>query len=220
VDFKLILWENLETLNKMRTKKQQRFNSEAVVKVGAGGRGFIIEHHKEYPPFEEGKPSFMDRRLVITAAHCLPRIPRNLFDRKPFRNLIGKLNTSRRGVWAQCLFVDPVADIAILCEPDAQIWHEEHEAYLEMMEDLQTLRIGAANKEGQVWLLALDGEWIPCMLVEQPHGSLGLFLEATSKNQSGMSGSPILGDDGSAVAVLSRGCNQARHLSRAVLSRY
>src|SRR5438093_2586255 len=57
----------------MLTSKQMDSIRSAIVKVGAA-RGFIIAPRREFPPFS-GKGVFVSDRLVVTAAHCLPRLP-------------------------------------------------------------------------------------------------------------------------------------------------
>jgi hypothetical protein len=58
----------------------KRPSPSCVVKVG-GGRGFIIEQRistTAIKPKRIGKlrlPPFVERRRVITAAHCLPNLP-------------------------------------------------------------------------------------------------------------------------------------------------
>jgi hypothetical protein len=49
-------------------------------------------------------------RFIITAAHCLPRLPRaGLFEAREltFRNVLGELGRLRRPVTAECLFGRP-----------------------------------------------------------------------------------------------------------------
>src|SRR5579862_7540322 len=75
-----------------------------VITVGHG-RGFVVEGAGE--------------RLVITAAHCLPSLPRALSSFGP--RSYGPLLARRREdpcAWAVCRFVDPIADIAVLGAPD------------------------------------------------------------------------------------------------------
>jgi hypothetical protein len=83
--------------------------SKSLVRVG-NGRGFVVEEKVG-----------LRRRLVITAAHCLPAIPalRGEGDdcAETFRDLIGPLGT-KTSVWTECLSVDPIADIAVLGPPD------------------------------------------------------------------------------------------------------
>ena len=95
--------------------------SKSVVKVG--DRGFVVEYQQEWPP--EAPKQFTTERVVITAAHCLPQIPQGVFDDdgKLYKNLLGLLDDRNLGVSAECMFVDPVSDIAILCAPKSpDLW--------------------------------------------------------------------------------------------------
>ena len=56
-------------------------------------------------------------------------------DRRTYANLLGHLGESPT-VWAECLFVDPVADIAVVGKPDSQSLYAENEAYYELMPDI------------------------------------------------------------------------------------
>jgi hypothetical protein len=145
----------------------------AVLTVG-DGRGFVVES--------------LSNRVVITAAHCLPRPP--CFGRADqykamCANVLGPLD-QKPTVWAECLFADPIADIAVLGEPDAGSWSKESKAYDELVEPIPPLksiaslrsieqvksalrrnyvtplRIADAPEEGHAWLLSLEGEWFQC----------------------------------------------------------
>jgi hypothetical protein len=83
----------------------------AVVRVGEG-RGFVIETDSE--------------RFVLTATHCLPRFPTpNGGWDHTYRNLLGPLDQAEPTVWAECRFVDPIADLAVLATPDDQELFEQ-----------------------------------------------------------------------------------------------
>jgi hypothetical protein len=79
----------------------------AVITVGEGGRGFIVQG---------------DRHYVITAAHCLPEQPPphsdSYLEERTYK-LLARLG-AEPDVFAECLFADPVADIAVLGPPDDQ----------------------------------------------------------------------------------------------------
>jgi len=175
-----------------------------VIKVGSG-RGIIIHDRGKMPPFL-GKRMFQDRRIVITAAHCLPRFPpcyaANLPYVKMYESLLGTLDAPEPAVCAECLFVDPIADIALLGRPDPQAvdehgkpYDERTDEYYALTEEAPSLRIGKAPPQRRAWMLALDGDWIPVAV----HWSDNrLFIEGTPKNEPGVSGSPLLADDGAA----------------------
>jgi hypothetical protein len=94
------------------------------VRVG-DGHGFIIE----------GKYS---RRYVITAAHCLPELPpahpASYLHERTYRALLAPFGAAACSVWAECLFVDPVSDIAVLGSPDDQELSDEAELYEALLE--------------------------------------------------------------------------------------
>jgi hypothetical protein len=73
--------------------------SQAVVTV-SDGRGFVVELNAA--------------RYVLTAGHCLPNLPpahlASYIEERTFPNLLAPLGKDPT-VWAECLFVDPVADI-------------------------------------------------------------------------------------------------------------
>jgi hypothetical protein len=127
-------------------------------------------------------------------------------------------------VWAECLFVDPIADIAVLGQPDSQALSEEADAYNELIGTLTPLAVADAPKqgvelltlpgfggrsrqiktptpgEGAAFVLSLDGEWREGKV--ERRGNL-LSFEPENLFVSGMSGSPILNVDGAAIGVVS-----------------
>ena len=173
--------------------------SEAFVKVG-GGRGFLVAapHHSVW---------------VVTAAHCLWRLPpahpASYTAERTYARLLGPWGKRKPSVFAECLFVDPVADLAVLSEPDSQDLSAEWDAYQALVAGRPTLRIRARalREPCHGWLLTLDGRWSGCTLT--PAGRNGTSLSmADAESEAvapGTSGSPILVDDGSAVAVVSVG---------------
>lgn len=126
---------------RMRHGKQSQFENLAraivgVGKPGEGGRGFVVE-------LESGA-------VVITAAHCLPSLPPahafSKVDDRTYETLLGPLGADPT-VWTECLFADPVADIAVLGAPDDQALSAEHEAYEELVASVTTpFTIGDAPK--------------------------------------------------------------------------
>jgi len=190
-------------------------NPSCVVKVGGvgGGRGFVIEHRicVNNPDFEtvQSPERFysVTRRLVITAAHCLPNLPLAHAYPNPeerfYQDLLGSLDGTKSKVCSECLFADPVADIAVLGCPDEQRLVEEADAYHALTDDVPTLAIAKA-RSGRAWLLALDGvRWIPTT-IRLVSGIYGTVL-SIDPPEAGMSGSPILNDAGRAVGVVAVG---------------
>ncbi len=159
----------------------------AVIRVGEG-RGFIVQGTED--------------RFVITAAHCLPRIPPccsfSHSEERMFQNLLGKLG-QEPNVWAECLFLDPIADIAVLGTPDDQAFSEQADSYRGLVEPPPALSISDAPEDSPAFLLSLVNDLMPC-IVRHLNGPLWIS-DATPGIEGGMSGSPIFLADGSVIGV-------------------
>jgi len=184
----------------------------SVLKVG-DGRGFIIEYrvkvsHPWLPRRSKLQlPDFTERRVIVTAAHCLPNLPPShpaaFRHERTYADLVGPLDGSKRRVWAECLFVNPVADIAVLGCPDEQELDAQADAYYAVTENAPAFRIGRA-RSGPGWVLSLDGRWVRTVLdvFSNLYGDASLSIDPT---KAGMSGSPILDAAGRAVGVVAVG---------------
>ena len=194
--------------------------SKSVVNVG-GGRGFVVKHGHQ--------------RFVLTAAHCLPRDrngrvklpPPLLFSslqERTYPRWLGPLGTKRAKltVWAECVFVDPVADIAVLGAPDNEVTgydEDVRQAYEDLVAGAKPLAIADAPKMGRerviggsfenrtpgkgfAFVLSLDGEWRKCA-VTRPGRPGRLVVEDEGLIEGGMSGSPIVSMDGKAIGLVS-----------------
>ncbi len=166
---------------------------QAVVAVG-GGRGFVID---------------TEPRLIVTAAHCLPELPPAMsfsdLAERTYENLVGRIGEDRQEIWAECLFADPIADIAVLGAPDGQELFDEHGAFETFLEcgryPPPSLPMQPPHEE-KAWLLGLGGEWEPCRIQTNRFGALGI-TEALKGIVAGMSGSPIMNTSSEAVGVVS-----------------
>jgi hypothetical protein len=177
-------------------------DADSVITVDKG-RGFIIEHRCLFD-FGDGFKS-LRRKLVVTASHCLPHAPKMpcySYQEATYANLLAPLG-EQPSVWAECLFFDPVSDLAILGEPDNQELGEENDAYTRLVDGRKPFTI-AAPETGEGYMLALDGvSWQPTpLIVHENIWGTGLSTGATL---AGQSGSPIVNSKGRAVAVVSVG---------------
>jgi hypothetical protein len=192
----------------------------AVIRVG-DGRGFVVERPHHLGIME---------RIVITAAHCLPRLPppfehllalptphpARYLDEETYQRLLGPLGAEPT-VWATCLFVDPIADIAVLGRPDNQELSDEADDYDALVENLQPLEVAhppamgvkiehlgdrqikvPTAGAGSARVLSLDGRWLEGE-VKRWHGVLSFEPAFVG----GMSGSPILDGTSAAIGVVS-----------------
>jgi hypothetical protein len=159
---------------------------------------------------------------VITAAHCWgPRLPRShIADHEVTRTkrLLAPLGRKRPTVWAELLFVDPIADIAVLGAPDGQVFCEQWEACEQLLGTMPPLTIADAPAEtrtykkfdwgecpidepgiGPVHLLSLNGHWVEAQAERR---GWCLWVGPPELIAPGMSGSPIVNPAGAAVGVV------------------
>ena len=92
-----------------------------------------------------------------------------------------------------------MGDIAVLSAPDNQILPEQVDAYEVLMDATTPLPVDHSPGDKAAWLLSLDGEWFPCR-VHYPGRALWI-LDAVEGIMAGMSGSPILAENGQAIGV-------------------
>ena len=103
---------------------------------------------------------------------------------------------------AECLFVNPVADIAVLGCPDEQDPNYNPDAYHELTDEAPVLRVGKA-RSGPGWVLSLQGRWVRTTI--DLHRSIHGILLSVDPTFAGQSGSPILSRAGCAVGVIAIG---------------
>ena len=133
-------------------------------------------------------------RYVITAAHSLPFIPpchpASYLQERTYQKLLAPLG-GEPAAWAECFFVDPIGDIAVLGSPDSPALCDQAEAYRELVEadSVTPLPIAAPGKEG--WLLSLDGDWFRCAI--ETIGPLGTLWLGDGQRPRGepLRGSPL-----------------------------
>ena len=113
-----------------------------------------------------------------------------------------------RRVTAECVFIDPIADIAVFGAPDTQERDEEAQAY-EKLTGEAAFKIGKLPRQrarrwppvsSEAHMLTLDNEWFVCRI--ERSGAMLWFDQAAQPVVGGMSGSPIVLPDGSAVGVV------------------
>jgi hypothetical protein len=145
------------------------------------------------------------KRVVVTAAHCLPHLPpygrESALKKRTYANLLGLLG-EKPIVWAECLFADPVAGIAILGSPNDSALPDQADAYKALVESVRPLKIGKATELGSGRLLSLEGKWFECNVQCDKRFDGPIWVSnAAQPLIGGMSGSPICSDDGKAIGV-------------------
>src|SRR5271169_434219 len=161
-----------------------------VITVGHG-RGFVVEGAGE--------------RLVITAAHCLPFLPPSLasfgLEARTYGPLLACRGEEPRA-WAECRFVDPIADIAVLGSPD----NPHADEYKALTATATALSIGGSLRNPvNFWVparvLSVDGHrWFSCTI--RHFGGPLWITHAAERVHGGMAGSPIVTEIGTAIGVV------------------
>jgi hypothetical protein len=190
------MW-TMHTPNPSDLRKAKR----AIVSVGLNGesskaRGFIVRDDRE-------------GIYIITAAHCLRSLPlhdyHSIEEWRPscgtLVGLLGEAPTLEVGV----AFVDPVLDIAVL-ETEGIRLRQDGRALVE-----DSIPVSFPPKErrendglsptlGRAWVMSLAGKWFELRTSYCSDGRL-LVNSGREGFAPGMSGSPIVGPDGAAIAV-------------------
>jgi hypothetical protein len=164
---------------------------DAIVKVGSDGRGFLLATPRG--------------SLIVTAAHCLPYFPDAApfftSDERTYFNHLAHLGPGELTVSAECLFCDPVGDIAVLGSPDRQELPDEAKPYERMVEGARALFFAEASEEpSTAFLVTLSGGLARCLV--EPMGRGFWISKAEHPIEGGMSGSPILNAEGAAIGVV------------------
>ena len=142
--------------------------------------------------------------VVITAAHCLPHQPPAVAiageGERTYMALLAPPQETP-SIPALCIFVDAVADIAVLAASDDDI----SEAFIRLTTAVKPLPVArTANQPPTQWqpaqLIALDGAWFPCCIQGRA------LSENARPIEGGMSGSPILDTRGRAIGVVTSSC--------------
>jgi hypothetical protein len=222
-----LLWKRETRESKDHSKERKSKMAEianAVVRVG-DGRGFVVE-------------GATGQRFIITAAHCLPFVPPShgfsYTEERTYQNLLARLG-QEPSVWCECLFLDPIADIAVLGTPDNQELFEQADAYEALVEDeavtpftvaeppgkpmaeqaARLAKIGVGEEEAMRECLAsmlfLDGVWRECRVQYQPNGMLITY--SSDRIAGGMSGSPIVAESGAPIGVVCLGMEGSPHIT-------
>jgi hypothetical protein len=184
----------------------------SVTTVG-NGRGFVI--------------AWRHNRLVVTAAHCLPSFPpahaAAYTEEITYPSLLGPLGAEPT-VWAECVFVDPIADIAVLGAVDGQELYAEAMAYEQLTND--NLDDGGSEEGSPALPMADAPELVRagCSRLRENGSSARPITATFPAPPSGLRkrrprlrvarpGSPILADDGAAIGVVGLSGSYEGHTS-------
>jgi len=139
-------------------------------------------------------------------------------EERTYAKLIGPCDAEPTA-WAECAFIDPVSDLAVLCSPDGQALADEAADYEALLEPTRALPVagltfirepftlpdgttilGRPRAESDAWLLSLDGRWFSCRVTS---GGRALWIAGAAEPiRGGMSGSPVVAPGGQAIGIV------------------
>jgi hypothetical protein len=120
-------------------------------------------------------------------------------EERTYERILGTLGEEPT-VWAECLFVDPISDIAVLGEPDGQELYDESNRYRAFVDGLPPLSISDIPEEDSARLLSLENQWFSCTV--RHNGRAFWISDTEAEIVGGMSGSPIIDGYSRAIGVL------------------
>jgi hypothetical protein len=110
---------------------------------------------------------------------------------------------SPHSICAECLFADPIADVAVLGSPDIMDLSDQADAYEAIVESATPLQIADAPEQAHGWMLSLENKWFGSTIryMRRLDGPL-LVSDAAQPVVFGMSGEPIISDEGAAIGIV------------------
>ena len=121
----------------------------AVVRVG-DGRGFVVDCHGSFGREPIAAHCIADAFLA-NGTQGLPSChPARYTEDGTYKALLGPLG-AEPVVWAACLFVDPIADIAVLGQPDNQVLIDEAAAFDALMDSTGGWRLPMRRRKAASW---------------------------------------------------------------------
>jgi hypothetical protein len=140
-----------------------------------------------------------------------------------FAKVVGPLGEKPHAS-AECVFVDTIADLAVLGSPDNQALSDQAGEYVALTAALPAISLAippaAVDRkarreskmtraeflkrfESRAWVLSLDGQWFECAATYSEGGMLTIRTKGSKRVVNGMSGSPVVTLDGVALALVS-----------------
>lgn len=161
-------------------------------------------------PTKNGQGVLVPGGFVLTAAHCVTWTAEGgmaLGDHA----LEAVRTASGDAFRAEVVAVEPVADIAVLAQPDDQVFVTDSDAFAGWYESTQPVAVSfetpKANTSRPVFIYSHHGTWIAATV--RRYGMPGaptsgrVFIEATQQIEGGTSGGPVVDIEGRLVGVVS-----------------
>lgn len=160
---------------------------------GSWGTGFIVEHG-----------------FIITACHCLPRLPDPMRMGEDHILLqIKRFSAKRPEALVEAAYLDPCGDVAVLRSLDNQAACDEAEKFERIIDNLIPLKVNLEPlqrfKKVRVHVRTFRGEWLSGEATVVGHSARHLPIRLDNQKariSGGTSGSPVFDDQGNVIGVM------------------
>jgi S1-C subfamily serine protease len=162
-----------------------------------------------YLPDKGGQGVLVAGGFVLTAAHCIEWSGEGAMVLGD--HYLATAKTKSGAAFKLSVYAaDPVSDIAVLGEPDNQVFTEDADAFEAFREATTGLLVSADDFDREVpfsvHILSHQGEWIRARATRyglDPIPGSSVFLKAESSIEAGTSGGPIVDEDGRLIGIVS-----------------
>ena len=148
--------------------------------------------------------------MILTAAHCIAWAGDGRM--VVGGDIIEEIETKDgQKLRSTALFVDPVADIAVLCGLDEQSFYKESEAFDEFCDATEPLSLSEAKAETfekfPIRVLSHRGHFLSgeAMFCNPKRSSV--WIETHGDIEAGTSGGPVVDESGKLIGVVSHACH-------------
>lgn len=150
---------------------------------------------------------------IVTACHCLPRLPDPMMQGDDvIRMFIKRFSSPKAGAQAEVIYADACSDIAILGPVSSQDALDELLRYEAVVSAIEPVRVTLAClprlQKMKVHVRTVRGDWLSGVAFVVGTGGRNLAVQLdrdSARIPGGTSGSPVFNEKGVAVGVLKIG---------------
>lgn len=162
-----------------------------------------------YPsdPETRGQAVLVRNGYFMTAAHCLEY---NLTGELALNeHILYEIETAQgKKLKAAPAIIEPCSDIAVLCEPDGQVFFQESDDYLDFCDQVKPIplyrrRLLNFPAEFRIHIYSHEKVWITGKATIYHDHQPRIAIDAHENVKGGTSGGPIINDAGELVGIVS-----------------
>ena len=172
----------------MKTDPSSRIENATVTLLKKGGQGILVKN-----------------QMILTAAHC---VDYSLTGGMVLGDYyIEEIKTHSGNLKVAPCCIEPISDIAVLCELDNQVFFSEFEQFDEFVKNTKPVRICRnkldAYKKFKIFIYSHEKKWITGYAQVVRSDSHMLIIESEEPIKGGTSGSAIVNEQGEIVGIVS-----------------